>query len=111
VVFTTTCTHSCDTKRFQPVLVRSLVEFMFRSAPRRLAGNLFELAAAVAAAAASVAPSFPHPHTGAISCALPIRELVCIVDTRTGFVAGMEYGPGPGYGRRSECSRGLNGTG
>ncbi|KAF6264563.1 hypothetical protein COO60DRAFT_71003 [Scenedesmus sp. NREL 46B-D3] len=66
--------------------------------------------ASVALVAAQAAPSFPRPHTGAISCALPVRELVCNVHTRTGFVAGMEYGPGPGYGRRSECSRGLNGT-
>ncbi|WIA23833.1 hypothetical protein OEZ85_013494 [Tetradesmus obliquus] len=64
----------------------------------------------MAALAAAGAPSIPRPHTGAISCALPIRELVCIVDSRSGFVAGMEFGPGPGYGRRSECSRGVNGT-
>lgn len=54
-------------------------------------------------------PSFPEPVTGAPSCISPIRQLICTVDRKTGFVAGMEYGAGPDFGTRAVCSRGTRG--
>ncbi|KAF8060348.1 hypothetical protein HT031_004884 [Scenedesmus sp. PABB004] len=53
--------------------------------------------------------STPDKGTGAINCAVPIAQMTCTVDTRSGFVAGMQaraYGKGPRYGLRSVCSRG-----
>lgn len=54
---------------------------------------------------AGVKTSFPKPATGRLTCILPIKQLRCTVDTRTGFVAGMRYGYGP-YGEFNVCSTG-----
>lgn len=64
------------------------------------------------------------PGTGTPNCILPITQLICTVDSRSGFVAGIQYankggvradefkqGPagrimaGPVYGTISICSR------
>jgi hypothetical protein len=37
-------------------------------------------------------PSFPTVATGTPYCILPITTLYCVVDTRSGFVAGIQYG-------------------
>lgn len=49
--------------------------------------------------------SFPKKGTGRLTCILPVKQLRCIVDTRTGFVAGMRYGYGP-VGEYNVCSQG-----
>lgn len=62
-------------------------------------------ALACATAEDGVKTSFPKPGTGRLTCILPIKNLRCTVDTRTGFVAGMRYGYGP-YGDFNICSQG-----
>ncbi|KAF6264580.1 hypothetical protein COO60DRAFT_1483020, partial [Scenedesmus sp. NREL 46B-D3] len=70
-----------------------------------VAALLLGALACASAAEGSVKTSFPKPGTGRLTCILPVKNLRCTVDTRTGFVAGMRYGYGP-YGDRNICSQG-----